>query len=140
MPIGRFDVSATARILIADDEPNIRRLLRVLLERVGYTVAEVKDGGEAWRKLQAEPFDLLITDLMMPELDGFQLLKLINSLDRTATMPVIVMYAYPNDAPHPPSSLFQPAHDRGKSEPLNKPFNPTSELIPAVKRMLGEAA
>ena len=59
-----------ARILIIDDESQIRSMLRLMLERVGYKVVEAPDGIEGIRKYREKPTDLIITDLIMPNKDG----------------------------------------------------------------------
>lgn len=63
------------KILIADDEAEIRDVLRLYLEKDGYEVAEASDGVEAMEKLRKEKPDLVILDIMMPGLDGYRLGK-----------------------------------------------------------------
>ena len=62
-------------VLVVEDDPAIRRLVRMVLERSGYAVDVAVDGGEAASKLGAAEFDVIILDLMMPNIDGFSLLK-----------------------------------------------------------------
>ena len=78
-----------ASLLIADDEKNILSGLRLAFEDEGYTVITASDGKEAWEKLQKNIVDLVITDLRMPEMDGYELLKHISS--SYPTLPVIVL-------------------------------------------------
>ena len=78
-----------ASLLIADDEKNILSGLRLAFEDEGYTVITASDGKEAWEKLQKNIVDLVITDLRMPEMDGYELLKRISS--SYPTLPVIVL-------------------------------------------------
>ena len=78
-----------ATILIADDEKNIRSGLELAFEDEGYTVVTAADGKEAWEKLQKNAIDLVITDLRMPEMDGYELLKRISAA--YPTLPVIVL-------------------------------------------------
>ena len=61
-----------ATIMVIDDEPSIRGLLREVLERSGHTVVEAKDGREALDLYQKQKADLLIMDLLMPEVDGLE--------------------------------------------------------------------
>lgn len=76
--------SATvASVLVADDEANIRKLIRGLLEREGHSVIEAKDGAEALELAQSRPLDLLILDVRMPKLDGFGVLRRLQSADQT---------------------------------------------------------
>ncbi|WP_430396670.1 response regulator [Ferrovibrio sp.] len=77
-----------ARILVVDDYADFRLLLRHMLEPEGHSVREASDGQAALALLQQEPFDLVITDVLMPQSDGIEVL---NALRRSATgMPVIV--------------------------------------------------
>ena len=78
-----------ASLLIADDEKNIRSGLELAFEDEGYTVVTAADGKEAWEKLQKNVIDLVITDLRMPEMDGYELLKRISAA--YPTLPVIVL-------------------------------------------------
>ena len=78
-----------ASLLIADDEKNILSGLRLAFEDEGYTVITASDGKEAWEKLQKNIVELVITDLRMPERDGYELLKRISS--SYPTLPVIVL-------------------------------------------------
>ena len=64
-------------ILIADDDEDLRFILRTTLERAGYVVAEAADGTQALDAVRAMQFDLLITDIAMPERDGLELLELL---------------------------------------------------------------
>lgn len=64
-------------ILIADDDAEVRDILRHTLERAGYITAEAADGGEALSAIRTMQFDLLITDLAMPERDGLELIELL---------------------------------------------------------------
>ena len=62
------------RILVTDDEPNIVRLIQVNLERQGFQVETANNGAQALEKIRANRPDLLVSDVMMPEMDGFELL------------------------------------------------------------------
>ena len=67
-------------ILIVDDEAQIRRLIRRILERCGYRTDEVENGRQALEFLQSEPVDLVVTDLRMPDVDGLELLERCRAL------------------------------------------------------------
>jgi DNA-binding NtrC family response regulator len=84
-------VSAVALILVVDDEPLVRRTLRALLEQAGHRVREAENGVEASRMLPGEDFDLVLTDLMMPEADGLEVLR--RARDHAPGTPVIVLTA-----------------------------------------------
>jgi len=70
------------RVLIAEDEPVSRRLLQSYLQKWGYEVAAAADGAEAWRLFEVGPVPVVITDWMMPELDGLGLIRRIRSAHR----------------------------------------------------------
>ena len=83
-------MNARARVLVVDDDPDIRLLLRELLGRAGYTVDEAEDGKTALRKLFANAPALVILDVTMPELDGYQTLERIRDL---SDVPVLMLTA-----------------------------------------------
>lgn len=78
-------------ILVADDQPNIRRLYQYTLEKNGYRVFTVENGEDALTVLEKEHIDVVILDVMMPKMDGFSCLKLIR--DAGMTMPVLMITA-----------------------------------------------
>ncbi|HPF69739.1 MAG TPA: response regulator [Candidatus Krumholzibacteria bacterium] len=78
------------RILIADDDASIRHLLEAILKPVGAQVVSCGDGLEALAALRAEPFDLLITDIVMPVMDGRQLAQVVLSDPDLRIMPILV--------------------------------------------------
>jgi CheY-like chemotaxis protein len=80
-----------ARVLIVDDDPDILRLARRILQRHGYTVATAGDGLAALAQIAREPPDVLLTDLMMPALDGVALVRELQRQD--AVYPIIVCSA-----------------------------------------------
>jgi CheY-like chemotaxis protein len=117
------------RILTVEDAPNIRRLISYNLRRAGYDVLEAADGRAAVEVLQKAVPDLIILDVRMPELDGFQLLELMRRYPRAAAIPVIMLTA-----------LSQPADlDRalqlGVVDYLVKPLDP-AVLLSTVARTL----
>jgi DNA-binding response OmpR family regulator len=81
-------------ILIAEDEPDIRNLLKLNLEQEGYIVFAASDGFEAWDIIQRENIHLAVLDVMMPRLDGFNLLRKIRE---KSTIPVIFLTAKGDD-------------------------------------------
>ncbi len=80
------------QILVVDDEPNLRRVLRAQLERDGYDVHTAEDGEQALALLHEHHIDLVITDLRMPKLDGMELLRRITALEDA--MPVVMITAH----------------------------------------------
>ena len=81
------------RILVTDDEPNIVRLIQVNLERQGFQVETANNGAQALEKIRANRPDLLVSDVMMPEMDGFEFLARLRSTKDGASIPVIVVTA-----------------------------------------------
>ena len=84
---------ANQRILIADDEPDIRLVLRTRLELDGFTVLEASDGAETVRMAQDEKPDLIVLDVMMPEMDGVEVCNRLRASFDTRNIPVIMLTA-----------------------------------------------
>ena len=80
-----------AKILIIEDDPGISKVISSRLSREEYTVLLAADGEEGLRKAQEENPDLIILDLMLPKLDGFEVLKSIKDDDKTKGVPVIIL-------------------------------------------------
>jgi class 3 adenylate cyclase len=111
--------SATAaRLLVADDDAGNRDLLRRRLERLGCEVIECADGHAAWGLAQAEPFDLLLLDLIMPGLDGHQVLERLKAEPRLRHLPVIIISALDQ------MEGIVRCIELGAEDYLPKPFNP----------------
>jgi DNA-binding NtrC family response regulator len=85
-------VEQAPKILVADDEPNLRKVLQALLRQQGFLVECVADGQEALTRLQQERFDAVVTDLKMPRLDGMALLRYV--LANMREVPVIMITAH----------------------------------------------
>jgi len=116
------------RILVCDDERHIVRLIQVNLERQGYTVITAFDGKEGLEKVKSEKPDLCVLDVMMPYMDGFEVLKNIRRDPETVNLPVIMLTAKAQD-----KDVFEGYHF-GADMYLTKPFNPM-ELVTFVKRI-----
>jgi two-component system chemotaxis sensor kinase CheA len=82
-----------AAILVVDDSITTRTMEKSLLEAAGYRVQTATDGAEAWAALKSEPFDLVVSDVDMPRLDGFDLTARIRSDPRLASLPVVLVTA-----------------------------------------------
>lgn len=83
--------AASKRILVVDDSLTVRELERKLLQAAGYAVSVAIDGMDGWNALRAETFDLLITDIDMPRMDGIELVSLVRRDKRLQAMPVMVV-------------------------------------------------
>ncbi len=81
------------QVLLVEDDPSVRRILALQLETRGFAVRTAADGAEGFRALQEALPDCVVLDLMMPVMDGFELLKRIRSLGRTANLPVLILTA-----------------------------------------------
>lgn len=116
------------KILAVDDEKHIVRLVQVNLERAGYTVVTANDGKEALQKVSDENPDLVVLDVMMPYMDGFEVLQNLRRNPSTRDIPVIMLTAKAQDA-----DVFK-GWQSGVDCYLTKPFNPM-ELLSFVKRI-----
>lgn len=80
-------------ILIADDRPSSRELLRVILERAGYDIIEAQDGEAALAEIRSRQPDLVLLDLQMPKLDGYGVLQAVRQDASLAQLPVVALTA-----------------------------------------------
>ena len=80
-------------ILVVDDDPMKRQLLRLILERAGFDIAEAADGTEALLSLENEVPDLMTLDVMMPQMDGFAVCERVRQNPKTAELPIIIVSA-----------------------------------------------
>jgi DNA-binding response OmpR family regulator len=84
---------AKPRILVVEDDPDLRRILKLQLEDRGYEVREAENGAEGFGSVQAGLPDCVILDLMMPVMDGFGFLKRVRSIMDTTEVPIIILTA-----------------------------------------------
>lgn len=116
------------KILVVDDERHIVRLVEINLQRAGYEVITAYDGVEALEKVKASKPDMLVLDVMMPRMDGFEVLQNLQADPSTSEIPVIMLTAKAQDA-----DIFK-GWQSGVSSYLTKPFNPR-ELLTFVERI-----
>ena len=107
------------RVLIADDDRQMRRLVRMILERDGHEVTEAADGLDALDAIESGQCDLMILDLDMPRLDGIGVLEELRARVMTSSLPVIVLTARSGEAE---SQVL----DLGAQDFLTKPVQPAS--------------
>ena len=81
------------RVLLAEDEPNITESLTFLFERAGFEVAVETDGRRALNAVLADVPDVLVLDVMLPELDGYEILRQLRADRRTEDLPVLMLTA-----------------------------------------------
>jgi two-component system response regulator ResD len=115
------------RILVVDDEPQIRSMLRTWLTRSGYEVSEAGDGKQAIDMLRKESFDVVIADILMPEKDG---LEVIMYLQRESPMTRCVAMSAPSNR-----VFLQSAQLLGATRVVEKPFTVT-EIENALRDVL----
>ena len=116
------------KILTCDDEKHIVRLIQVNLERQGYEVITAFNGAECLEKVKEDRPDLIVLDVMMPEMTGFEVLDVLKKNPDTENIPVIMLTARAQD-----SDVLR-GWQSGVECYLTKPFNPM-ELIAFVKRI-----
>ena len=103
------------RVLVCDDESSFVRLLEINLQRAGYDVITASDGEAALEKAMEERPRLLLIDLLMPGMDGFELVRRIRTTETLAEIPIIVLTADVMDEDH------QLVQNAGADEVLTKP-------------------
>ena len=116
------------KVLVCDDERNIVRMIQVSLSREGYDVVTAYDGKEGLEKVKEEKPDILVLDVMMPYMDGFEVLKTLRREPETENLPVIMLTAKAQD-----KDVFE-GYQFGADMYLTKPFNPR-ELISFIQRL-----
>jgi CheY-like chemotaxis protein len=122
-----------AHILVVEDEELMRSVIVAALKHAGHSVIEAADGLEAVKQFRADPSDLIITDILMPESDGLDVL--ITLAREKKKVPVIVMSGIPGD-----SALYlRAAKDLGAVRTLEKPFT-MDVLVAVTKDVLHEYA
>ena len=120
----------TANILTVDDSASIRLTTRVALTNAGYTVTEAVDGVDGIAKLNAGQFDLVITDLNMPVMDGLTMIEELRKLPEHTGVPIIFLTTE-SDA-----DLKARAKAAGATGWLTKPFDPEN-LVKIARKVLG---
>lgn len=125
------------RVLVVDDDPMVCMAIEVYLERHSFHVT-IADGGEAGlRALEGAAFDLMIVDIFMPHMRGFESIRIFH--ERAPTVPLIAMsgYAFANlDSPAP--DFLRMALELGAARCLRKPFTPVA-LLTVINECLAEA-
>ena len=116
------------KILAVDDERHIVRLVEINLQKAGYEVVTASNGREALEMVAQEKPDLVVMDVMMPEMDGLEALEKMKADPEMSQIPVIMLTAKAQDA-----DVFS-GWQKGADLYLTKPFNP-SELLNFVKRI-----
>lgn len=121
----------TAKILTVDDSASLRVAIRIALSSAGYEVDEAVDGADGLKRASATSFDLIITDLNMPVMDGLTMIESMRKLPQLAGVPIIFLTTE-SDA-----GMKQRAKAAGATGWITKPFQPDS-LVKIVKKVLGK--
>jgi CheY-like chemotaxis protein len=116
-------------ILIIDDEPALRRIMVIVLNRAGLTTCEASDGDEGIARFRSDTPRMIITDMTMPSRGGLSVIAEIRALDRD--IPILVISGGDD------SELMQQARAGGATDALGKPFKP-QQLLEKVRMYLGE--
>jgi two-component system, cell cycle response regulator CpdR len=116
-----------ARILLAEDDDDMRRFLARALERAGHEVSAFAEGASAFAQLQEAVFDLLLTDIVMPEMDGIELARRAAACD--PGLKIMFITGFAAVALHPDSQAPKEA------KVLSKPFH-LKDLVSEIERMV----
>jgi len=119
----------SSRILLVDDEPELLRALTIRLTAAGFTCDTATNGKEAFEKLSVRRPDLIILDLLMPEMSGYEMCRRLKEDEQTSAIPVVVLTAVPG------RKVRQTAQWLGVSSVLHKPFD-SAELVSTVRGLL----
>jgi len=122
------------RVLLAEDNPALAQVTRYNLERAGYEVIACRDGQEAWRAVEQETFDALVSDEVMPGMTGRELCARMRTLEAHKQTPIILLTAKSLELDH--SRLRS---QLGVARVLGKPFSPR-QLVETVGELLGPLA
>lgn len=118
-----------AKILAVDDEPELTDLMQYHLIRAGHDVTVAANGWEAIHSVREQRPDIILLDLMLPDLDGFGVCEILRRDPRTATIPIVIVSAWSS----PDSRNL--GLELGALDYLTKPFSP-QELVERVNRLV----
>ena len=121
------------RILVVDDEIYIVHILDFSLGMEGYEVVTALDGEEALQKVKEATPDLIVLDIMMPKMDGYETCKALKADDATKNIPVILLSAKGRNVD------MQTGYDVGADDYITKPFSPR-KLVDRINAMLGQSS
>jgi two-component system, cell cycle response regulator DivK len=119
------------RILVVEDQEDLRAILRDILSASGYTVIEAADGAEGVAKAASERPDLVLMDIQLPVIDGYEATRQIKALPNLATIPIIAVSSFAMKGDE------EKARASGCDDYVTKPYSPL-DLLRLVRRYLGE--
>ena len=117
------------RIMLVEDNDDSREVIRFELEKLGYEVTEATNGGEALKAAIKHSPDLILMDLSMPEVDGFQAIAALRAVTPLVQLPIVAITAYPQ------SYWRDKAEDAGFAEYIQKPVSP-DQLLEVLRKHL----
>jgi OmpR family response regulator RpaB len=117
------------QVLVVDDDPLMHRLLKHHLERAGYQLLSAANGQEAFDIVSRDHPDLIVMDVMMPEVDGLAALRELRKAEATKTIPVIMITANSHAMAQKEAEVF------GAAVFMTKPFSP-AQLLTEIRRLL----
>ncbi len=119
------------KIVLAEDEPQIARLIEFKLKKEGYEVTWKENGEEALKAIKEDKPDLILLDVMMPVMDGYEVLRRLKEDEDLKSIPVVMLTARAQEKD------VVKGIDLGAEDYITKPFHP-AELLARVKRILGK--
>ena len=127
MAVNELESGALHRIILAEDDDDMRRFLVKALQKAGYEVTSFGNGADAFERLKEEPFTLLLTDIVMPEMDGIELARRAAELDPELKIMFITGFA---------AVALNPENEAPKdAKVLSKPFH-LRDLVQEVERLI----
>ena len=120
-----------AKVLVVDDEPNIVLSLEFLMEQAGFEVVTAEDGEQALEQVNNASPDLLLLDISLPGMSGFDVLERLRGQEATAQLPIIMLTAHGRDVEREKGMAL------GADDYITKPFS-TQSLVEKVKALLKE--
>ena len=121
----------TARILTVDDSASVRMTTKIALTNAGYSVTEAVDGAEGLSKAKSDSFDLVVTDLNMPNMNGLEMIEELRKSSAHTGLPIIFLTTESD------GGLKTRAKAAGATGWMTKPFDP-EQLVKIVRKVLGK--
>jgi two-component system chemotaxis response regulator CheY len=118
------------KVMTVDDSASVRQMVSLTLQRAGHDVIEASDGKEALNKLTGQPVHMIITDLNMPNMDGYEFIKATRSKPEYRCVPIIMLTTESQ------GEKVRKGKEVGATGWIVKPFKP-DELLAVVKKVLG---
>jgi len=122
-----------AKILVVDDEIQLIEMVQMRLEANGYDVVAANDGEEGIEKVKSENPDLIILDIMMPKMDGFEVCKILKNDPQYSKIPIIFLSARVQEED------LETGEENGADAFVKKPFE-TSDLLAKIKELLEKSS